>query len=84
MGIKSIDQVSMQCQVNLHKVNSFTETLKRVLKMIQKMPPNRSHIEALCFMRTSHLQKRRFAADAIDDFQVSSDYHHHVDVTRTF
>ena len=37
--------------------------------MIQKMPPNRSHFEALCFMRTSHLQRRRFTADSLDDFQ---------------
>jgi len=29
--------------------------------MIAKMPPNRSHLEAFCFMRTSRLQRARFA-----------------------
>ena len=38
--------------------------------MIQKMPPHRSHIEALCFMRSSHLQRRKFAADSVEDLQV--------------
>merc|ERR1719442_299112 len=50
--------------------------------MIQKMPPHRSHIEALCFMRSSHLhsaslcfmrsshlQRRKFAADSVEDLQ---------------
>jgi len=37
--------------------------------MIQKMPPNRSQYDAFCFMRSSHLQRRRFAADSLDEFQ---------------
>ena len=47
--------------------------------MIKKMPPHRSQFEAFCFMRTSSLQKRRFAGvdtgggenDMMDDARVS-------------
>jgi hypothetical protein len=34
--------------------------------MIKKMPPNRSQFDAFCFMRTSSLQRKRFAAGAGD------------------
>ena len=39
--------------------------------MIKKLPPNRSHFEAFCFMRTSSLQRKRFAAGfvGVDEFQ---------------
>jgi len=39
--------------------------------MIKKMPPNRSHLDAFCFMRTSSLQRRRFAEQGggVDEFQ---------------
>ena len=37
--------------------------------MIQKMPPHRSQFDAFCFMRTSHLQRRRFASESVEDFQ---------------
>ena len=37
--------------------------------MVQKMPANRSHIEAFCFMRTSHLQRKRQSAEAEEDYQ---------------
>lgn len=33
------------------------------------MPPNRSQYDAFCFMRSSHLQRRRFAADSVDEYQ---------------
>ena len=37
------------------------------------MPPNRSHLDAFCFMRTSRLQRKRFPAGdqggGMDDFQ---------------
>ena len=43
------------------------EILKKAFKMIQ----NSSHFEALCFIKASHLQKRRFISEAKDAFHGS-------------